>query len=326
MLYFPSNVDPLFVDGTTHSCISAQTYCAYHSSFQRGNVMVRFGVMPDVSAHGCAGGCGAGQPFDNLTVVSSHELIEAVTDPDANTAWVDSSRSCSPSGEIGDLCAGTSDMVNGFAVQKEWSNALKSCVVENPTFTLADFAMALAPATVTVPQGGMATTTITLTQNGGNAANAALTATPPTGLTATFAPASATTMSGTSMVTIAAAPTATLGMSKLTVKAATMAGVSHTQDITVTVVAPPDMAMSPDLAQPQGGGGSGGGGGGTGGNGNHPGNAGGCSCSIADHGGRRRIVAPRRARALRARVPPSPRLARAPAPGAPASAPAAKVC
>src|SRR5262249_42726573 len=124
MLYFPPNIDPLFIDGTTHSCITARTYCAYHSSYKQADgTLVRFGVMPDVNANGGAGGCGGGQPFDNLTLISSHELIEAVTDPDDNTAWVDRVNACAPTGEIGDICAtgGTSEVgtIAGFTVQKE---------------------------------------------------------------------------------------------------------------------------------------------------------------------------------------------------------------
>jgi MYXO-CTERM domain-containing protein len=297
MLYFPSNIDPLFVDGTTHSCITARTYCAYHSSFQQGNVLVRFGVMPDVNANGCAGGCGNGQPFDNLTLVSSHELIEAVTDPDNNTAWVDKVGACNPSGEIGDICAtgGASEVgsIASFTVQKEWSNTLNSCVVSNPNIVVNDFNVAASPTTVNVPQGGMASVTLTLTKVSGNAENVALTtAAPPTGITASFNPASVTSANGTSTVTITAGPSAMLGMAKITVKAAGTA-VSKSQDVPINVVPPPDMAMTPTGGGGSGGSGGGGSGGagsggsgGSGGNGASGGGAtSGCSIGGAEIGG-----------------------------------------
>lgn len=265
MLYFPSNIDPLFVDGTTHSCITARTYCAYHNSYQQaGGQLVRYGVMPDVNANGCAGGCGNGQPFDNLTLVSSHELIESVTDPDNNTAWVDRANACSPSGEIGDICAtgGASEVgtMTGFTVQKEWSNALGQCVVSNPNIVINDFSLGAA-STVNVPQGGSAMVMLTLTKVSGTAENVALsTAAPPTGLTAAFNPSSVTSAGGATTLTISAAPTAALGMSTITVKAAGSV-VSRQQNVAINVVSAPDMAMPPSGT---GGGGSGGSGGGSG--------------------------------------------------------------
>ena len=63
-----------------------------------------------------------------------------------------------------------------------------------------------------------------------------------------------------------AAPTAMLGMTKFTITA-TGTQAMHTVDVPVMIVAPPDMAMSPDLAMPSGGGNGGSGGGGSGGTG-----------------------------------------------------------
>ena len=60
------------------------------------------------------------------TVIDSHELSEAATDPDVNNhllGWYDDAR-----GEIGDICAGApKSAVKGFAVQSEWSNADSAC-------------------------------------------------------------------------------------------------------------------------------------------------------------------------------------------------------
>jgi MYXO-CTERM domain-containing protein len=283
-LYFPSHVDP-YLQGSP-SCISGGGFCAYHNSFSyTAGQMVRYSVMPDTSSGSCAGGCGPAG-FSGVCDVSSHELVEAVTDPDGNGSWVDFTSSC---GEIGDICAGGANETGtipgtSFIVQKEWSNALNACAVNNPAIVVNDFVLGM-PNTVNVQQGGMATTTMTTTKVG-MAENVALTsmAPLPTGIVVSFNPASITSDNGMSTITITAAATATLGPAKFTVKATDMAGNSHTQDININVVPPPDMSTLPDLAQGGGGGTGGTGGGGTGGNGNHP-NAGGCSCEIGGGGG-----------------------------------------
>jgi MYXO-CTERM domain-containing protein len=261
MIYFPPGIDPMLNAGgqSANSCadLTNPVFCAYHNSFLIGSQIVRFGVMPDGNAGGCKGLCGANPTaFQNMTDVSSHELIEAMTDPDDNTAWVDPKQGC---GEIGDICATNSaaevGTVAGYTVQKEWSNKLNACVVSNPSIVVNDFTMALSSISVNVPVGGMATTTVTLTKTGGIAESATLSATGvPTGLVAAFSPTSLTSGGGTSMLTLTAAPTVMVGQTAtFTVKAAGTV-VSPTQKVTVTYVSPPDMAMPP----------SGGGGGGNG--------------------------------------------------------------
>jgi hypothetical protein len=56
----------------------------------------------------------------SLTAVSSHELAEAVTDPDCTNGYRDRSQTGSP--EVGDLAAGHFGVLNGYIVQAEWSN------------------------------------------------------------------------------------------------------------------------------------------------------------------------------------------------------------
>lgn len=55
--------------------------------------------------------------FDQLTAVASHELAEAVTDPNVNykkLGWYDDQK-----GEIGDIVNGQEVVLNGYVVQKE---------------------------------------------------------------------------------------------------------------------------------------------------------------------------------------------------------------
>src|SRR5205823_1198302 len=107
--------------------------------------------------------------------------------------------------------------------------------------------------------------------------------------TVAFAPTSATSDGGKSMLTVTVSPTAMAGTTpKFTITATGMSS-AHTTDVQVAIVAPPDMAMLPDLAQPQGGGGNGGSGGGgnggTGGGGGGTGTGGNGNGGSGDHGG-----------------------------------------
>ncbi|MCU1279948.1 MAG: hemagglutinin protein [bacterium] len=283
MIYFPDRIDP--TDGSGSSCVQPMgQFCAYHASYTTSaGQLVRYGVMPDMDAAGCMGGCGP-TGFPGLTDVSSHELIEAVTDPDNGTGWYDANGTQQTNcGEIGDICAvgGTMEtaVIGGFTVQKEWSNKNSACIGTDPNAVVNDFTV--AGSDVSVPVGGSATVTVTLTKKTGVAENVMLTApTPPTGLTAAFAPASVTSDAGKSTLTISAAPTLMPGAAlTLTVKG-TGSAVSETADIHVTVVAPPDMAMSSGGTGGTGGGGSGGTGG-AGGNGNNGGSSG---CSLGGGG------------------------------------------
>jgi hypothetical protein len=127
MLYFPSGVS-VSIDGQ-RSCSS---FCAYHEGFKspRDGSSIYYGVMPV-----CGFGCGfGGSAFESLSIVSSHECIEAVTDPFPTPgdkpaypqAWNDAGGE-----EIGDLCAQGNSTVTGHglvsAVQWEYDNSISGC-------------------------------------------------------------------------------------------------------------------------------------------------------------------------------------------------------
>jgi hypothetical protein len=105
---------------------SCSSFCAYHGSFSHNGRAVYYGVLPDLGGQ-CAGGCGSNaNMIDNLTLVASHELVEATTDADVgnnNLAWYDDNN-----GEIGDICVGQQGSAAGYAVQKEWSNQAGACI------------------------------------------------------------------------------------------------------------------------------------------------------------------------------------------------------
>jgi hypothetical protein len=126
MTYFPPGVSITGPQGAGSSCVE---FCAYHGTFQKNGTYGFYGVMPDLGGD-CATGCGDGTPENNITEVSSHEMIEAVTDGAVGMAtsdgpplaWYDSTN-----GEIGDICVGQAGQVAGFTIQLEWSNSLNKC-------------------------------------------------------------------------------------------------------------------------------------------------------------------------------------------------------
>ncbi len=121
-------------------------YCAYHSNFsasingQKKNVI--YANMPYGPTWGAGCGNFAKSPNNNMDAdveisTTSHEHFEAATDPNGD-AWYDSGNY-----ENGDKCAytygaisasGSNVTLNGhpYIIQREWSNASRSCVLKYP--------------------------------------------------------------------------------------------------------------------------------------------------------------------------------------------------
>ncbi|HEX7477927.1 MAG TPA: hypothetical protein VF331_08975 [Polyangiales bacterium] len=90
-----------------------------------------YGVMPDPAT--CA--CGNRSTFDNFTRTASHEIFEAITDPQPFSGWTP---------EIGDACnyytifdASNAPIVSTrsgqtYNVQTQWSQARSACVSATP--------------------------------------------------------------------------------------------------------------------------------------------------------------------------------------------------
>ena len=138
MVHFPQG--KTITMGGTGSCV-AGGFCAYHGTIA-GSPEIFYGVMPDMSAgSGCATGCGQGATaLDNQSSVCSHELIEAITDPEVGLAttysaplsWYDPAY-----GEIGDICnamqvqfVGTDGHI--YTVQAGFSNMANDCIASRP--------------------------------------------------------------------------------------------------------------------------------------------------------------------------------------------------
>jgi hypothetical protein len=115
-IFTPS--DTIVQMGGGASCLS---FCGYHDAIQ-GEIF--YAVLPWPGCSGCTGLGGDGDSFKALTVVASHEIAEAITDPIPGQGWYDPIH-----GEIGDICEGQGKIkqVGQYTVQLLWSNHQKSC-------------------------------------------------------------------------------------------------------------------------------------------------------------------------------------------------------
>jgi len=96
---------------------SCSTFCGYHGHFNYGGTDVRYAVFPYLNCNACS--LSGLTVADMMTIVASHEIREAVTDPMLN-AWYDDAGY-----EADDKCAWHNlyRMANGgFMVQPEFSN------------------------------------------------------------------------------------------------------------------------------------------------------------------------------------------------------------
>jgi hypothetical protein len=111
-IYFPSGVKITLQGGA-----SCSSFCGYHGHFSYHGTDVKYAVFPYTDCRACSmPGKGIA---DILTIVTSHEIREAVTDPDLNS-WYDASGY-----EADDKCAWHNlyqTNTGKFWVQPEYSN------------------------------------------------------------------------------------------------------------------------------------------------------------------------------------------------------------
>ena len=129
MTYFPPGLKI-----TAFGAASCSEFCAYHG-FKGDPKSDHFyyGVMPDLGG-ACSFGCGFAAHMTNVTAISSHEFIEAITDPfptPGTTPAYPQAWNTTDGSEAGDLCAGTNNSLKAgsktFAVQSEWDNSANGC-------------------------------------------------------------------------------------------------------------------------------------------------------------------------------------------------------
>ena len=146
------------------------------------------------------------------------------------------------SADFNDIRSGNNsgyNAVTGFDLTTGWGSPAGQHLINDLTATTTttspSFSLSSSTAALTVKQAGTGTDTITVTDKYGFTGSVALTATGlPTGVTAAFSPASATT---SSVMTFTASSTAAVGTYTVTVKG-TSGTLSSTTTIALTVVAP----------------------------------------------------------------------------------------
>ncbi len=112
------------------------------------------------------------------------------------------------------------------------------------------YTLAASPGTLSVSLGNSKTTTITITPTGGFSGSVALTATGlPSGVTASFNPASITAASPTSTLRLSASNSATTGSATVTVTGAS-GNLTQTATIDLTVMVTPSYSLSAGTANP----------------------------------------------------------------------------
>jgi hypothetical protein len=118
--------------------LTGNNLSGYHSmNFDLLKGTIYYAVITDQSALYPMGYPGGLTSFQKQTAVTSHELAEAVTDPNTVTGWRDYNPFSKTKGdEIGDISqdlARTSlnatGVLNGYVVQKEWSNRANASIL-----------------------------------------------------------------------------------------------------------------------------------------------------------------------------------------------------
>jgi hypothetical protein len=111
-VYFPHGMKVTLQGGA-----SCSSFCGYHSHFTYNGTLIKYAVFPYTDCAACS--IAGKSVADILTIVTSHEIREAVTDA-LGTAWYDAAGY-----EADDKCAWHNlyQMTNGgFWVQPEFSN------------------------------------------------------------------------------------------------------------------------------------------------------------------------------------------------------------
>lgn len=145
-VFLPSGVDMCIDAQTCYSPDNSKTFafCAFHGAVTFKDIgHVLFSVEPFQDVIGCSvppGGTPNGQLADSTNNVLSHEIFEALSDPDLNAWWVHN-LTFANGNEIGDLCIragfigktpywnyGTVSLDNHlYTVQPEYSDQFHGC-------------------------------------------------------------------------------------------------------------------------------------------------------------------------------------------------------
>jgi hypothetical protein len=144
---FPPSIIVKDFTGTDACAVS----CAYHWTVQAPGISagVPYAIVPDCSKN-TKSYCNMSTVFGTYTADASHELTEAITDPEcALTPTAAATRPLGwfapnqpdDEGEIADLCLSDPNAFTtylGYSVQAVWSQRLGKCITNDPSLTLCD--------------------------------------------------------------------------------------------------------------------------------------------------------------------------------------------
>jgi hypothetical protein len=131
--------DVVVTSGEGSSRNEPHGFVGYHNSFAGTDAFgyaaqVRYAVV--VTLGGGYNGYSSTLPaFDQMTPIASHELAEAVTDPDPFSGWVDYGRGQ----ELGDVYANNDVYLNHYVVQMEADTNDNPIVPRTETFVAGEF-------------------------------------------------------------------------------------------------------------------------------------------------------------------------------------------
>jgi hypothetical protein len=142
-------------------------FCAYHSNSVYAGTPFTYAVLPESTPPNP--GCGAssrGDGFGNLTSMTSHELVESVTDPEIGSAvglapplgWYDA-----VNGEVADICAGPGDQASLAFGGSTWFVSLTAAPGPGAAFSGWTGDCAGQPATCAVTMSAARTATASFT-------------------------------------------------------------------------------------------------------------------------------------------------------------------
>jgi MYXO-CTERM domain-containing protein len=152
MINFPPNLTiNIGDDGCDHPpCTQCGAFCGLHGSMKYGpnGIVVPYSVLPDLTTPSCmlcAPADHSNTVLQNTTSVASHELIEAITDPEVDqvptntrpVGWIDPR--CD---EVADICMYRYGTVTAGAdtwtVTEVWSNQANACLVTQRASSVCD--------------------------------------------------------------------------------------------------------------------------------------------------------------------------------------------
>jgi|GEM_PF-190453 len=141
-----------------------------------------------------------------------------------------------------DIVSGSNGLpaVAGYDLITGWGSPNAALIASLTGSTAADYSLAASPNPLTISQGSQGTTTVSVTDIGGFSGLVALSASLPSGVTASFSP---TSTAGTSTMTITVSAAAPTGLKAVTITG-TSGSLNHTANLSLNLTSGADYSLS----------------------------------------------------------------------------------